>query len=284
MSLDPLGKAELHAERLSLLERVHDAFDGVMVLLSAAWIALLVVEFAGDGLPASLEIAVWLIWGIFLIDFVVEFSIAPAKGQYLRTHWLTAVSLVLPAFRILRLASVLRALRAARIVRGVGMLRVLTSINRGLTSLSATAARRGVGYAAAVTALILVVGSAGMAYFESAAALTSVGAPDAADRALRDYGEALWWTAYTMTTGAPREPVTGEGRLLGWLLSLVGLAIFGYLTAALASHFIDRDRNPGSADAGAGHQRTNPTQDSSRSRTRTWRFARASVRKTRPRD
>ncbi|MDQ3126872.1 MAG: ion transporter [Chloroflexota bacterium] len=281
MSLDRPVKAELHAERLSLLERVHDALDGVMVLLSAAWIALLVVEFAGDGLPATLDIAVWLIWGIFIIDFVVEFSIAPVKGHYLRTHWLTAVSLVLPAFRILRLASFLRALRAARIVRGIGMLRLLTSINRGLASLSATAARRGVGYAAAATALIMVVGSAGMAYFESTAALTSAGAPDADTRALSDYGEAFWWTAYTMTTGAPREPFTGEGRLLGWLLSLVGLAIFGYLTAALASHFIDRDRGQVAADAGAGQERTNPTAFSPRSRTR--HVARASVRRARPR-
>lgn len=91
-----------------------------------------------------------------------------------------------------------------------------------------------------------------------------------------------WWTAYTMTTGAPREPFTGEGRLLGWLLSLVGLAIFGYLTAALASHFIDRDRGQEAAHAGAGRERTSPTAFSTRSRTR--HVARASVRRARPRD
>lgn len=223
----------------------------------------------------------WLIWGIFLIDFLLEFSIAPAKRQYLRTHWLTAVSLVLPAFRILRLASILRALRAARIVRGIGMLRLLTSINRGLASLSATAARRGVGYGAAATALILVVGSAGMAYFESTAALTSAGAPTptparSATTARPSGGPP------TMTTGAPRESFTGEGRLLRWLLSLVGLAIFGYLTAALASHFIDRDRVQGAPDEAAGQERANPAAFSPRSRVR--HVARASVRRARPRD
>ena len=35
---------------------------------------------------------------------------------------------------------------------------------------------------------------------------------------------------------------TGEGKILGWLLSLFGLGVFGYLTASLASHFIERDR------------------------------------------
>ena len=222
-------------ERESLLEQIDAALDGVMVLLSVAWIGLLVVEFAGDGLPASLEAAVWAIWAIFVADFLLEFTIAPVKTTYLKTHWLTVVSLVLPAFRVLRIASALRALRAARVVRGVGLLRLLTSINRGLASLRATAARRGVGYVIAATALVMVVGAAGMAFFEKPDALPT-------GEGLADYGDAFWWTAYAMTTGAPTEPVSGEGRVLGWLLSLYGLGVFGYLTATLASHFIDRDR------------------------------------------
>jgi voltage-gated potassium channel len=231
-------------ERESLLEQIDAALDGVMVLLSVAWIGLLVVEFAGDGLPASLEAAVWAIWAIFVADFLLEFTIAPVKTTYLKTHWLTVVSLVLPAFRVLRIASALRAARAARIVRSVGLLRLLTSINRGLASLRATAARRGVGYVIAATALVMVVGAAGMAFFESPDALPT-------GEGLADYGDAFWWTAYAMTTGAPTEPVTGEGRVLGWLLSLYGLGVFGYLTATLASHFIDRDRGVRAPEPGS---------------------------------
>ena len=231
----------IREERESLLEQIDSALDGVMVMLSVAWIGLLVVEFAGDGLPPSLEAAVWAIWAIFIADFLLEFTIAPVKTAYLRTHWLTVVSLVLPAFRVLRIVSALRALRAVRVVRGVGLLRLLTGINRGLASLRTTAARRGVGYVVAATALVMVVGAAGMAFFESPDSLpTGTG--------LADYGDAFWWTAYAMTTGAPTEPVTGEGRVLGWLLSLYGLGVFGYLTATLASHFIDRDRTAGAPD------------------------------------
>jgi voltage-gated potassium channel len=86
----------------------------------------------------------------------------------------------------------------------------------------------------------MLVGSAGMASFESPRALSEQGL--AGSNALTDFGDALWWTAYAMTTGAPTTPASGEGRLLGWLLSLYGLAVFGYLTAILASHFIGRDR------------------------------------------
>jgi voltage-gated potassium channel len=235
---------ELRRERQSLLEQVDSALDGVMILLSAAWIGLLVVEFAGGGLPPSLEVAVWAIWLLFVLDFLLEFTIAPVKTTYLRTHWLTVVSLVLPAFRVLRLASALRVLRVGRVVRGVGLLRVVTSVNRGLASLRATAAKRGVGYVVAATALVMVVGAAGMSFFEAPETRT-----DGGPSAIGDFGEALWWTAYTMTTGAPTTPITGEGKVLGWLLSLFGLGVFGYLTATLASHFIERDRSPASPAA-----------------------------------
>ena len=228
---------ELRRARASLLEQIDAALDGVMVLLSAAWIGLLVVEFAGGGLPPSLEVAVWVIWLLFVLDFLLEFTIAPVKTTYLRTHWLTVVSLVLPAFRVLRLASALRILRVGRVVRGVGLLRVVTSVNRGLASLRATAARRGVGYVLAATALVMLVGAAGISFFEGPATRT-----DGDPSPIGDFGEAFWWTAYAMTTGAPTTPETGEGKVLGWLLSLFGLGVFGYLTATLASHFIERDR------------------------------------------
>ena len=240
-----LDDSALRQERESLLEQISSALDGVMVLLSATWIALLVVEFAGGGLPPSLDAAVWVIWAIFVVDFLVEFAIAPAKARYIRTHWLTVVSLVLPAFRILRLASALRVLRAGRVVRGVGLLRLLTSLNRGLSSLRATAARRGIGYVITATALVMVVGSAGMAFFESPTSGAGQPTTKARQGPIEDYGDAFWWTAYAMTTGATHAPSTGEGKVLGWLLSLFGLGVFGYLTATLASHFIERDRrNP----------------------------------------
>ncbi|MEO8571241.1 MAG: ion transporter [Chloroflexota bacterium] len=238
----------LRRERESLLDNVHATVDSVMVVLSAAWIALLVAELVTGDLPRSLGIAVWVIWGVFVADFVVEFTIAPAKIAYLKTHWLTALSLVLPALRILRVFAALRILRAARIVRSVGLLRVLTSINRGLGSLRATAARRGVGYLLAATALIVAVGAAGMASFESPASIATSGGNA---QPFNDYADALWWTLFAMTTGATSQPATGEGRLLGWLLSLYGLGVFGYLTATLASHFIGRER----AAAGRDHAR-----------------------------
>jgi voltage-gated potassium channel len=170
--------------------------------------------------------------------------IAPARSVYLRENWLTAVALLLPAFRAVRLLRALRALRAARVARSVALLRVITSLNRGMRAVNRALGRRGVGYVVALTAVVTVAGAAGMAQFESPAALRQAGRGDVADAGggLGSYGEALWWTAMIITTmGSEYWPRTLEGRVLGWLLALYAFAIFGYITATIASLFLGRD-------------------------------------------
>ncbi len=233
----------LRAERWALLARVTRTLEPVMVALSAAWIALLIADLANQGLPRSLEVLVWVIWGIFAVDFALKLLIAPSRSTYLKRNWLTVLSLVLPAFRVLRIATAFRVLRAARVARSVGLLRVVTSLNRGLGALGRTAQRRGFGYVVAATALVMIVGAAAMSYLEASPAAAG-GAESFVDTAFDDYGEALWWTANTMTTGPTAMPRTPEARLFGWLLSVYGLAVFGYLTAILASHFVGQDGVP----------------------------------------
>lgn len=236
---EPLDKA-VRRQRWRLLARLHKSLEPLFVALSIIWVVLVVVELVGGGLPPSVELLVWAIWGLFVGQFALGLLIAPSRARYLRAQWVTALSLLLPALRIIRLAAVVRLLRVSRVVRSLSLLRVLTSVNRGLGALGRTARRRGVGFVVAATAIVLFVGAAGMAYFESPAALVPPGGPTA-DAGLGNYADALWWTAYAMTTGAFTQPETGEGRLLGWLISVYGLAVFGYLTAILASHFVGRD-------------------------------------------
>ncbi len=75
----------LHDERVSLLRAVHGSLEGVMILLSAAWIGLVVVELIGDGLSRTLAAAIWMIWAIFVSTSSSNSSIAPSKRPYLRT-------------------------------------------------------------------------------------------------------------------------------------------------------------------------------------------------------
>jgi voltage-gated potassium channel len=113
-----------------------------------------------------------------------------------------------------------------------------------MSALGMSMGRRGFGYVVALTLAIILVGAAGMYAFES-------NTPDGSG--LNDYGTALWWTAMLMTTmGSEYWPQTPEGRILCFILALYSSAVFGYVTAVLATFFIGRDAEDNEAEiAGA---------------------------------
>lgn len=224
-------KHEVQEERQQLLEQISSALDRPMIGLAFAWLCLVVVDFVGYRSPL-LDRLNTVIWAIFVLHFLLEFAIAPRKGLYLRRNWLTAIALLVPALRLIRVARLATALRAARAARGLRLLRVVSTFNRGLRALGKTFQQRGFSYVIAITVGVTVLGAAGMYAFESPA--------EGGD--LRTYGDALWWTAMIMTTlGSDYWPRSAEGRILAWLLALVAFAVFGYITATLASFFVGRD-------------------------------------------
>ncbi len=114
--------------------------------------------------------------------------------------------------------------------------------NRGVRATSAFLGRRGAGYVAAATILVVFAGAAGMNAFENPNALREAGFDPAPRDGLDGYGEAVWWTAMLMTTmGSQYWPQTVEGRVLCFFLSLYAFAVFGYLTATIASYFVAKD-------------------------------------------
>lgn len=224
---------QLDRERSELLERIERRLETPMLVLGLVWLGLLVLEFT-RGLGPTLTHLGTAIWVVFILDFALRFMLAPRKLAYVRTNWLTALSLVLPALRVFRLARVFRVLRAARVARGATLLRVLGSVNRGMRALGRTCGRRGAGYVAALTVVVLLAGAAGMLVFERDAIAGPGG--------IRDFGTALWWTAMVLTTmGSDYFPRTAEGRALCLALALYGFTVFGYVTATLATFFVARD-------------------------------------------
>ena len=236
-------KQALNQQRREILEQLEDWLEMPMLVLSLLWLVLFLIELIW-GLSPLLEAIGWAIWVIFILNFTVEFILAPRKMAYLKSNWLTVISLVLPALRVFRFVRVLRVLRTARATRGLQLFRVIARTNRGMRSLSDSLGRRGFGYIVALTLVITLVGAAGMYAFES-------NIPN--KPGLNDYGSALWWTAMLMTTlGSEYWPQTPEGRVLCFLLSLYAFAVFGYLTAAIATFFIGRDAENDTAEiAGA---------------------------------
>ena len=225
----PIEEA-LKSERYELLHRLEDSLEVPMLVLAFVWLALLIVELIWGESPLF-EIIGTIIWVIFILDFAVEFVLAPHKVAYIKRNWLTAISLLIPALRLFRFFRVFRLLRLARLGRSFRLLRVVSSLNRGMRALGANLSRRGFGYIFALTTLVAFTGAAGIYAFEN-------GVPGG----MKSYGEALWWTAMVLTTmGSQYWPQTVEGRVLCVFLALYAFAVFGYVTATLATFFIGRD-------------------------------------------
>lgn len=230
---------QVHRERWRLLHQVVRFLELPMTVLGLLWIVLLSIDMI-RGLHGRLAIFSEAIWIVFGVDFGLELLIAPDKVTYLKRHWPVAVSLAVPALRIVRFA------RVAHLARTAGTIRFghsLAVFNRSLAALGATMRRRGFAYVSIVSVLVLFLGAAGIYNFENNVA---------GSQGIHDYGTAVWWTAMLMTTLGPTSwPVTLPGRVLCFFLGLYAFTVFGYVTATLATFFIDRDADrPDAAVAG----------------------------------
>ncbi|MBA2487014.1 MAG: ion transporter [Nitrospira sp.] len=244
------GPSEM--ERRKVLRDLERWLETPMLMLAFVWLGLLIVESMWGAGPV-LEGIGTLIWVIFIVDAAVRLLLAPHKLAYFKKNWLTVIALALPALRIFRMARVVRALRVARAARGLQLVRVVSSLNRGMQALGAGMRRRGLAYVVTLTLLVTLTGAAGMYVFERDHTGQEPLSTSPPLHGLNDYGAALWWTAMIMTTmGSDYWPRTPEGRVLCVLLALYAFAMFGYVTATLASYFIGRDADNDRAEiAGA---------------------------------
>jgi voltage-gated potassium channel len=219
---------QVKSERYKLLKRVEAILEPVLIFLGFIWLLLIVIDLV-RGLPYYLVWISTIIWVIFILDFILKVIIAPQKWIFIKKSWLTILSLIVPALRIFRLASTFNLLRTVRFARGTRLIKVLGSANRGMRSLAATMERRAFGYVVLLSVIVILIGAAGMFFFE-------------AKHGLDSYAESIWWTAMIITTmGSDIWPQTPEGRILCFILAIYGFAVFGYFTATLATFFIGRD-------------------------------------------
>lgn len=213
-------------ERWQALVQLEEWLDKPMVVLSFVWFSLVVLElvWTTSGIFEFLGTAIWI---VFIAEFLLRLALAPDKGRFLRNNVITMVALLAPALRFLY------ALRFFRLARGLRLVRIVGTANRTINALRDSFGRRGLGYVLGTTVLVTLLGAGGMLAFEPAHQVKG---------GFATYGDALWWTAMLVTTiGSDFWPQTAEGRLLAFLLSLYGLAMFGYITASFATFFIGQE-------------------------------------------
>lgn len=229
-------KEDLSNERNELLNQIEEVLELPLIILGFIWLMLLIIELLW-GLNPILQTVTTVIWVIFIIDFILKFILAPVKLAFLKSNVITLISLLIPALRVFRIARAFRIVRTLRAARGMNLVRIVASLNRGMRSLSATMHRRAFGYVFLLTLVVLFIGAAGMFYFEKEV------------NGFETYSAALWWTAMLFTSlGSEYWPQTAEGKVLCFFLGLYGFMVFGYFTATLASYFLGRDAEDDKAE------------------------------------
>lgn len=227
--------AEAQTERRELLDHVQALLEPLMVALGIVFLVLLAVDYGrwarDTRWEGALSTTLDVIWIVFLIDFLLRFWIAPAKRAFLRSNWLSALSVALPFLRPLRAFRALRALRAARATRSLSLIRLLGGVNRGLRLLRHVAASNQLLLIAGMTVLVVVSGAVGIWFFDH-------GIPESP---IKSFGDALWWSAALVTTmNSEKFAVSIEARVIGILIRIFALSIFGFITATIASYLIGK--------------------------------------------
>lgn len=227
MSDEPTGEPQGdEQERWRVLGQLEEWLETPMLVLSFVWLLLVLVELVWStaGIFTLLGTVIWI---IFIGEFLLRLILAPDKLRFLKRNPVTIIALVAPAFRFFRVLHFLRLTRGLRLVRIVG------TANRSLNAVRMSFGRRGLGYVLGATVLIVTLGAGGMLAFEPRSEIVG---------GFANYGDALWWTAMIVTTmGSGFWPETAEGRLLAFLLTLYGYAVFSYITASFATFFIGQE-------------------------------------------
>jgi voltage-gated potassium channel len=190
-----------------------------LMLLAVAFLVAYAWPILDTELPASVvltcTVVTWLAWAAFAVDYAVRVALAaPDRRRYVLRHLHDLAVILLP---------LLRPLRLLRLVTVLGMLhRRAGSSLRGRVAV----------YAVSATTLLTFVGALAMLDVERHA-------PDAN---ITTFGDAVWWSAATITTVGygDRFPTTGAGRVVALGLMLAGIALLGLVTATLASWIIEQ--------------------------------------------
>ncbi len=105
-----------------------------MFILSLVWLYLLIVDMV-KGLGEIQVILFYIIWGIFILEYLLKLYLAANKWSYIKQNWITLLALIIPAFRVFRLLNAIRILRSASFISSTNIVRSLTSGRRFLAAL-----------------------------------------------------------------------------------------------------------------------------------------------------
>lgn len=198
-------------------------WDWLVLVVAVVSLLLVILETFLHAPPAVLSIlrtVDTLSCLVFLADVLVRWRREKFAANYWRWAWIDVLASIPfePAFRSLQAVRIYRFIRLVRILKKLGTLTGGTSLNEKLLALP------GVAMVMVLFSTMLIVE-------------VERSAPGAT---IKTGGDALWWALTTVTTVGYGDtfPVTGEGRLIASVLMLIGIALFGSMSAIVTSKLI----------------------------------------------
>jgi voltage-gated potassium channel len=210
------------------LARQTERLDPVMAFLGVLFTLIVAFQLADPQLSEpwtrGFDVAAWILWAVFVVDFLAKVVAAPSALRFLRRHWLTVVMLLVPTLRLLRFAALLRigrALPAARVV----------STSYRATGVARTLLRSRTSFLAAVTA-VATLAVAQLAWLSERRHGT-----------FATFGDALLWSAGAVvgTQGDP-VPESTIGRLLMIVAFALGLVLVATLAGTVGAFLLEDRR------------------------------------------
>lgn len=210
-----------------------------MAIVAGAWLSFpgLLPNISGD----TKQILLWAdnsLCIVFSIDFIAK--MVSRKGERARYFfkdwgWADLVSSI-PTFVVESLVGneisahrLVRVLRVIRIIRGIKEFRTLHLI-------FAEKKISGIFFGLCVLTFALVfVGAMSVLWFEKGGE----------DSHIKTAADAVWWAVVTITTVGYGDffPSTFGGRMVAGILMLVGIGLFGSLTAWIATTFVPKSED-----------------------------------------
>ena len=219
--------------RHDLVDRIERVTRYPMVVLGIAWLVIGITVLSDDvnGTSSTILVgALFVLWAILLLEYLVRLVVTPDRGGYVRRRWVEPATVLVPPFQGWHFVGIERtgllfhegALRVSSILKHHGLFRVLI--------------------AAAAT---LFIGAWLVLLFEEKAKGSNI----------HSYPDALWWAIVTVTTVGygDRFPVSAGGRAVAVVLMLVGIGLIGVLTATVASVFIKEHTDATKDELRKGH-------------------------------
>jgi voltage-gated potassium channel len=95
-------------------DRFSDAVDVPLTVLAVGWLPVLVVPLVARVSASTSDVLDgidYLVWAVFVVEYLVKVYLSPSRGQFFRHHLVDLAVIAVPVARPLRALRLLRLLR-----------------------------------------------------------------------------------------------------------------------------------------------------------------------------